>query len=297
MNPQITAIRKSPFLFLKRLFRTEFLFAVLPYVTAALWNLRRSYEITPFSRSVSYDLVMAITMAAIQVLIISVSYASWYLPVYEADRRRILYRRSNLFEDKELARTASIDHVKVRQGPLAKRLDYGTLVIYGEDGSKEALVKDISNPARYRREIESMAALGRRLTTPQQDKTARDLVADGEGQCVEFKASLMWDYRRQEVNKGLYEPVMKNLVAFMNTTGGALLIGVGDGGEILGLEPDYQTMRKPDSDGFENVFNMAFNKMIGAEYRRFAEVSFPMLEGQQICVVRVRPSSHPAYLS
>ena len=75
-----------------------------------------------------------------------------------------------------------------------------------------------------------------------------------------------------------------------------MLIGVGDDGEILGLEPDYQAMRKPDRDGFENVFNMAFDKMIGVEYRRFVDISFPELEGQQICVVTVRPSSQPAYL-
>jgi predicted HTH transcriptional regulator len=106
----------------------------------------------------------------------------------------------------------------------------------------------------------------------------------------------MWDYRRQAVNKGLYEPVMKNIVGFMNTTGGTLLIGVGDDGEILGLEPDYQAMRKPDSDGFENVFNMAFNKMVGVEYRRFLDLSFPELEGMQVCVVKVRPASKPAYL-
>jgi len=89
---------------------------------------------------------------------------------------------------------------------------------------------------------------------------------------------------------------MKNIAGFMNAKGGAVLIGVNDDGQVLGLDPDYQSIKKPDSDGFENVFNMAFNKMIGVEYRRFVDVTFPSIDGKEICVVSVRPSLQPAYL-
>jgi predicted HTH transcriptional regulator len=83
----------------------------------------------------------------------------------------------------------------------------------------------------------------------------------------------------------------------MNASGGTLVIGVDDDGNVLGLEPDYEAIRKPNSDGFENVFNMAFNKMIGVEYRRFVDVAFPIFDGKEICTVSVRPSSEPAYLT
>jgi predicted HTH transcriptional regulator len=99
------------------------------------------------------------------------------------------------------------------------------------------------------------------------------------------------------VNKDLYEPVMKNVAGFMNSTGGTVLIGVGDNGTVLGLDADLQSMKKPDIDGFENVFNMAFRKMIGVEFRRFVDVSFPEVDGKQVCAVTVRPSSEPAYLT
>ena len=89
---------------------------------------------------------------------------------------------------------------------------------------------------------------------------------------------------------------MKNVAAFMNSTGGYVLIGVNDDGEVLGLDPDYQAIKKPDNDGFENVFNMAFNTMIGVEHRRFVNVSFPEISGKQSCVVSLQPSSRPAYL-
>jgi predicted HTH transcriptional regulator len=107
----------------------------------------------------------------------------------------------------------------------------------------------------------------------------------------------MWDYRQQKVNKNLYEPVLKNVVGFMNSTGGTVIIGVDDDGEVLGLESDYQAMRKPNADGFENVFNMAFNKMVGVEFRRFVGVTFPEIEGKQVCVITTRPATQPAYLT
>ena len=44
-----------------------------------------------------------------------------------------------------------------------------------------------------------------------EDKSLAQLLAGGEGQFLEYKSSLMWDYRKQAVNKELYEPVMKNL--------------------------------------------------------------------------------------
>ena len=55
-----------------------------------------------------------------------------------------------------------------------------------------------------------------------EQKPVRELIAAGESQFVEFKASLMWDYRQQRANKALYDPVMKNVVGFMNATGGRL---------------------------------------------------------------------------
>ena len=296
MNREEITIRKTPFLFLKWLVTIEFFLAVLPFAIATLAHLRQSYDGTVLARTVSYNFLVAIVLTTIQVLIVSISFVAWYLPVYQADKRRVLYRRSNLFEDKELIQTQSIERIEVRQGPLGRRLDYGTLLIYGLDAAKEVPVRDVPNPERYRAEIEGLIILRRPPATPQQAESVQELIAQGEGQRVEFKSSLMWDYRRQAVNKGLYEPVMKNIVAFMNTTGGTLLIGVADDGEILGLEPDYQAMRKPDSDGFENVFNMAFNRIIGVEYRRFLDISFPVLEGKQVCFVTVRPASQPAYL-
>jgi membrane protein YdbS with pleckstrin-like domain len=296
-TPQEIIIRKTPFLFLKWLVVVEFLFALLPFLLATLLRARESYDASVLSQTVSYNLLVAIGMTAIQVLILATCFVAWYFPVYHVDKQRILYRRSNLFEDKELVPTQSIARIKVEQGRMAQRLDYGTLAIDGAGKSNTSYVKNIPNPAYYAERIESLVEAVRVTPIPQEIKPIHELIAGGEDQFVEFKSSLMWDYRQQKVNKNLYEPVLKNVVGFMNSTGGTVIIGVDDDGEVLGLDSDYQAMRKPNADGFENVFNMAFNKMVGVEFRRFVDVAFPEIDGKQVCVLTARPASQPAYLT
>jgi hypothetical protein len=289
-------LRKTPFLFLKWLVAIEFFFVLLPFLAILIFNLQQSYESSPFARTLPYSLLLAIGMTILQVLILTISFVAWYFPAYHIDSERILLRRSNLFEDKQVAQTRSIMGIEVRQGWLAKRLDYGTLILGTSDALVAARIKSIPNPETYADLILTLAGSTGTLPPPTTGMPLHELIAGGENQYVEFKASLMWDYHQQRVNKALYEPVMKNIVGFLNSTGGSLLIGVDDDGHVLGLEADYQGIPKSGSDGFENVFNMAFNKMIGVEFRRFVDVSFPRIDGKEICVLSVSPATQPAYL-
>ena len=45
--------------------------------------------------------------------------------------------------------------------------------------------------------------------------------------------------------------IAKTVAAFMNSGGGTLLIGVDDDGRLIGLGPDYATLKTPDADRFE----------------------------------------------
>jgi hypothetical protein len=199
--------------------------------------------------------------------------------------------------DRKLADTASISAVVSSQGPLGRRLGYGDLALGNESGAAQAAIKDIPTPEYYAEQIARLVDLAQARRAAHEPKSATELIAVGEGQFVEFKASLMWDYYRQAVNKDLYEPVMKNLAAFMNTAGGVLLVGVSDEGEVLGLERDFNALPKKNVDGFENAFNMAFNSMIGAEFRQYVALAFEEIDGKTMCVLSVSPAATPAYLT
>jgi hypothetical protein len=41
---------------------------------------------------------------------------------------------------------------------------------------------------------------------------------------------------------------------------------------------------------------MAFNKMVGIEFRHFIELTFPEVDGKAICMVSVKTANWPAYL-
>src|ERR1700733_14410999 len=77
------------------------------------------------------------------------------------------------------------------------------------------------------------------------------LIQSGEGQILEFKSSLRWDLNLNQVNKELTKTVAKTVAGFMNAHGGTLLIGVSDGGEVLGIDSDIASLSKKNIDGFE----------------------------------------------
>lgn len=294
-------IRSSPFLFIKRLVFIEFFFGLLPIlatflVSFFLGDLTESYQVLPFANSISFNLFLAILVTTLQILIIVIAFISWYYPVYVVDREQIIHQRGGFLSDKKLINTAAIGRVIVKQGRLAKNFNYGTLHIIPLDDSEKTRLKDIPQPHEHAHLIEDSVHSDPDRQKGPEPRTALELVSGGEHQYVEYKSSLVWDYHQQRANKSLHQPVMKTLVAFMNSSGGYLLIGVDDEGKVLGLEPDLQTLRRPTVDAFETAFNMAFNKMIGVEFRQFVDVAFPELDKKPICVLRIRPSTHPVFL-
>jgi hypothetical protein len=220
----------------------------------------------------------------------------WYLPRFILDYDGIYFKRGPGSITKKVAGYSDIQTMRSEVGPLGSRLGYGNLVLVLANTDKPVRIKNISTPRQVMMNIEERRQ--KAIATQQQvapRKSVPELLEEGESQYVEYKSSLMWDYHQQRINKKLYTPVMKSLVAFMNSRGGHLLIGVDDEGRILGIEADMQGMKKPNLDGWENTFNLAFNKMIGVEYRRLIELEFYEKDGKTVCHVYVRPADRPIF--
>ena len=297
-----TTLRKSPFVFLKRLITIEFFFALLPFAVAWLLSPAETYERSQLADAISFPLLTTLVVTTVQVLIVAVAFLTWYLPVYYFGDREIIYRRANLVEDRRLIEYRNVLSVGQHQGPLGRRLNYGNVLLDAGD-RKPIVVREISDPAGFAGlltgqlgPLAERARIGAGPVRLAEPLALPELIAGGENQVVEFKSSLVWDYHQQRANKALYKPVLKNVVAFLNSGGGRLLVGVADDGQILGLEPDLMTLPKSNVDGFENVFNQAFNNMIGVEYRQYVDLTFPLIEDQTICLIEVRPAGEPAYL-
>ena len=129
------------------------------------------------------------------------------------------------------------------------------------------------------------------------EEGVRRLMANGEGENVEFKSSLRWDRREEQVNKNLEHVVNKTLAGFLNGRGGTLLIGVDDGGTAVGLGADYGTLKKRDRDGFELHLQQLVVRDLGeAASSSFLTVNFHEIDGEDICQVTVEPSDHAIYV-
>lgn len=293
-------LKQTPFVFLKALFIIEFFFALLPVTLAILFNLAAFYQDTPLAGFFSYNLFSIIALTTLQTIILAIAFVLWYLPEYKIDAEKIIHRRHNLMNDRELANAQSIQNTAVHFGPIGKRLNYGNIQLSISNTARPVKLKNLASPQQVKEQIDTLLKWETAvapLPDALLDKPLPQLIGQGEGQHVEFKASFLWDYKRGNANKNLNTPVLKNIAAFMNTDGGILLIGVSDDGELLGLEPDFKLLKKQDADGWENNFNMAFNHMIGPEFRQYVSVKFESIDGKIISVLTVRSSPKPVYLN
>jgi hypothetical protein len=124
----------------------------------------------------------------------------------------------------------------------------------------------------------------------------KSLIGQGENATTEFKASLRWDNRTRQVNRELEYEVARAVCALANTLGGRLLIGVSDGGGILGINNDYRTFAKKNRDGFQLHLNNVLNNYLGRGIHSVITIAFPTIDGKEICDIQVR-CMEPVFLN
>ena len=129
------------------------------------------------------------------------------------------------------------------------------------------------------------------------DKDIQSIIEQGEGSYLEFKSSLRWDMVEQRINRSLETVILKTLAGFLNShTGGTLLIGVADNGDVLGLEKDYQTLKKPNQDGFEQTLMTSIATHLGTDLCQFVHVLFHVVDNKDVCRLIISPAPRPVFL-
>lgn len=133
--------------------------------------------------------------------------------------------------------------------------------------------------------------------SPLSDDEQKQLIKKGETEFVEFKSSLRWDYREEKPNKVLEEVILKSIAAFANAKGGTLFIGVNDELEVIGLEADFNSLKKKDVDYFELHLRKLINNQYSIRFSNtFLFMQFSIFNGKTVCAIQVAPSNYPLYL-
>ena len=169
----------------------------------------------------------------------------------------------------------------------------------------ELLSKDPADRPQAAEEV--AAALAAIPVEPTADASVvESLIRQGEGQRIEFKASFRcptdenvprsaW---KDEVTK-LEGVAARALASLMNSDGGTLVIGVGDRGETIGIEVDYELEVQEDRnrDKWELRFRNAMQGHLDpGTAEREITLRFVSLDGGTIALVECRHSGRPTYL-
>jgi very-short-patch-repair endonuclease len=130
------------------------------------------------------------------------------------------------------------------------------------------------------------------------DRTALEvLIAQGEGETLEFKETLRWNTRAGMIDRKIEDVSLKAIAAFANHRGGTLLIGVHDSGMIQGLGPDLATFGG-SRDKFELHLTHLIKDRFSESFRvGCVSVSYPVQDGKTVCRVDVKRSRTPIYLT
>jgi len=120
----------------------------------------------------------------------------------------------------------------------------------------------------------------------------KELIKKGEGKHLEFKSTLRTNLHTNQVDKKMEHSVLKTIVAYLNSHKGSLLIGVGDNGEILGLQKDNFSNKDKLSLHFTNLIK----NHIGNEYLPFIKFDAVSLDGKHVFKVDCSKSNKHCFL-
>ena len=120
----------------------------------------------------------------------------------------------------------------------------------------------------------------------------------GESNQVEFKPSLLYNYKTQAAGIGIKYIIAKAICGFSNSNGGVLFIGVTDDGNIQGLENfDYSLFeRSNERDKILLELDSLLNHFFDLSIKPFVDSSIKKVNGKDILVIIVTDSHKPIFL-
>lgn len=125
------------------------------------------------------------------------------------------------------------------------------------------------------------------------EEEIHNLIKAGESTSLEFKSTMRTNLKTGKTGKEIELAWLKAVVAFMNSDGGILLIGVADDGEILGLDADNFSNEDKCRLHFKNLLN----NHIGAEFTRFISLKLLLIHEQTVLLVECERVRQPVFLT
>jgi hypothetical protein len=118
------------------------------------------------------------------------------------------------------------------------------------------------------------------------------LIAKGESEILEFKSTVRMNLFSGKPGKEIELAWLKGVVAFLNTDGGVIIIGITDSGEIHSLESDNFANKDKCLLHVQNLIK----QHIGLEFTRYVNFEIRTLQNKEILIIECFPTTLPVFL-
>jgi len=123
-----------------------------------------------------------------------------------------------------------------------------------------------------------------------------NIIRQGESKNVEFKETLSLDVRKKTKEKYIELSVLKTVVAFLNTEGGTLLVGVNDDSKVTGIDIEVEKFHK-NIDKFLLHFKNLIKTQVGEGFYPLIDYKIIQVGKKSILLVKCDKSKSECFLS
>lgn len=145
----------------------------------------------------------------------------------------------------------------------------------------------------FRKQLDSMLEVVGQLSEADH---IRSLIRQDESKTVEFKETFSHDLRKNEKAGYIEEASLKTVVAFLNSDGGTLLVGVSDDNQVKGVDFEIKKYHKDNPDKFLLHFKNLVRSKIGESFYPLISYDLVEVDGQRVLHVACRASDRPCFM-
>ena len=145
---------------------------------------------------------------------------------------------------------------------------------------------------RIRKIFSAFIRLNPKLLRKTDKEELKELISKGEDENLEFKSTLRTNLHTNEIDKKIEYAVLKTIVAFLNSNGGVVLIGISNKGEILGINAD----KFENEDKFSLYLTNIIKEKIGKRYLHLIDFQMMHIENKAIMRINCKKSGKTVFL-
>ena len=262
------------------------------------FNYNELEDHSPIRYILYMDVITWIIFILSGLLITGIIFFRWYIDIVTVNEKFLSFRKG-IFGKKHIVHFSEIEDIDWEKSFLGNHFNCGCINLKLRDKNEICKICHIPDIEKNSDIIYKRFNFYKNLNFKKNqlpDFNLKNLLKNGEGEFVEFKQSLRWDYKLNKINKSLEDVILKSISGFLNANGGFLFIGVDDNGKPVGLDKDYNTLKKFGKDYFEIHLRNLIISSIGKEILNFINIEFHSLDNREIAIITMLPSENPVFV-